>query len=99
MPQIEIYTTRYCPYCIAAKRLLTQKGATFVEIDVSGDQLERSKMVMRANGRTTVPQIFVNATHVGGYDDLYALDQAGKLDPWLAAGSGDAHAATEEPTS
>ena len=89
MPEIEIYTTRYCPYCLAAKRLLSRKGVTFIEIDVSGDQVERSKMVVRANGRMTVPQIFIGATHVGGYDDLYALDQAGKLDPLLAAAAGE----------
>jgi glutaredoxin 3 len=92
--QIDIYTTRYCPYCIAAKRLLSHKGVTFSEIDVSGDQVERSKMVVRANGRMTVPQIFIGTTHVGGYDDLYALDQAGKLDPLLGV---DASAADQEP--
>jgi len=83
MIPIEIYTTRYCPYCHAAKRLLSHKGVAFTEIDVSGDPAGRSKMVTRANGRMTVPQIFIGATHVGGYDDLYALDRAGKLDPLL----------------
>jgi glutaredoxin 3 len=83
MAQIEIYTTRSCPYCHAAKRLLTSKGAAFTEIDVSGDPKGRSLMVARANGRTTVPQIFIGATHVGGCDDLYALEHAGKLDPLL----------------
>ena len=96
MPQIDIYTTRYCPYCIAAKRLLSHKGVTFTEIDVSGDQVERSKMVVRANGRMTVPQIFIGTTHVGGYDDLYALDQAGKLDPLLGMHA-SAAAIREEP--
>src|SRR5260370_39266742 len=81
MSQIEIYTTRYCPYCHAAKRLLSSKGVEFTEIDVSGDPKRRGDMVARANGRMTVPQIFIGATHVGGCDDLYALDQAGKLDP------------------
>jgi glutaredoxin 3 len=81
-PEIEIYTTRYCPYCVAAKRLLSHKGVAFTEIDVS-DRVERSKMVVRASGRMTVPQIFIGATHIGGYDDLYALDRAGKLDPLL----------------
>jgi glutaredoxin 3 len=95
MPDIEIYTTRYCPYCLAAKRLLSHKGAAFTEIDVSGDRVERSKMVVRANGRMTVPQIFIGATHVGGYDELHALDQAGKLDPLLVAG--DPLVAGEEP--
>ena len=85
MAPIDIYTTRYCPYCHAAKRLLLQKGVEFKEIDVSGDPKGRSKMVARANGRMTVPQIFVGSHHVGGYDDLYALDQAGKLDALLGA--------------
>jgi glutaredoxin 3 len=83
MGRIEIYTTRYCPYCHAAKRLLTQKGVEFREIDVSGDLNRRSEMVARAKGRMTVPQIFVGSVHVGGYDDLYALDRVGKLDPLL----------------
>jgi len=80
---IEIYTTRYCPYCHAAKRLLSRRGVDFTEIDVSGDANRRSEMVARANGRMTVPQIFIGSTHVGGYDDLAALDRAGKLDPLL----------------
>jgi len=80
---IEIYTTRYCPYCHAAKGLLSRKGAEFTEIDVSGDAKRRSEMVTRANGRMTVPQIFIGSTHVGGYDDLSALERAGKLDPLL----------------
>ena len=83
MIQVEIYTTRYCPYCHAAKRLLSRKGVEFAEIDVSGDPKGRSEMVIRANGRMTVPQIFIGATHVGGCDDLYALDRGGKLDPLL----------------
>ncbi len=85
MSRIQIYTTRYCPYCHAAKRLLSKKGVEFDEIDVSGDAKGRSQMVTRANGRMTVPQIFIGATHVGGYDDLYALDRAGKLDGLLAS--------------
>jgi glutaredoxin 3 len=85
MIPIQIYTTRYCPYCHAAKRLLLQKGREFDEIDVSGDAKGRSQMVKRANGRMTVPQIFIGATHVGGYDDLHALDRAGKLDDLLAS--------------
>jgi glutaredoxin 3 len=85
MPRIEIYTTRYCPYCVSAKALLTRKGAAFSEIDVTGDPEGRSQMVKRANGRMTVPQIFIGATHVGGSDELYALDRAGELDPLLAA--------------
>ena len=85
MSRIQIYTTRYCPYCHAAKRLLSQKGVEFDEIDVSGDAKGRNQMVTRANGRMTVPQIFIGSTHVGGYDDLYALDRAGKLDDLLAS--------------
>ena len=85
MAQIEIYTTRFCSYCLAAKRLLSRKGAEFTEIDVSGDPKGRDDMVVRANGRMTVPQVFIGATHVGGYDDLYALDRAGKLDPLLGS--------------
>jgi glutaredoxin 3 len=87
MAQIEIYTTRFCPYCHAAKRLLSRKGVEFTEIDVSGDPNGRSDMVARANGRMTVPQIFIGSTHVGGYDDLSALDRAGKLDPLLNGSS------------
>jgi glutaredoxin 3 len=86
MTQIDIYTTRYCPYCHAAKRLLSRKGVAFTEIDVSGDPKGRNDMVARARGRMTVPQIFIGSTHVGGYDDLYALDRAGKLDPLLGCG-------------
>jgi glutaredoxin 3 len=85
MSRIQIYTTRYCPYCHAAKRLLSQRGVEFDEIDVSGDAKGRSQMVTRTNGRMTVPQIFIGSTHVGGYDDLYALDRAGKLDDLLAS--------------
>ena len=87
MADIEIYTTRFCPYCHAAKRLLSRKGVEFTEIDVSGDPKGRSDMVARANGRMTVPQIFIGSTHVGGYDDLSALDRAGKLDPLLGGSS------------
>ena len=85
MAQVEIYTTRFCGFCHSAKALLTRKGITFLEIDVSGDLQERSKMIERANGRTTVPQIFVGSTHIGGCDDLYALHRAGGLDTLLAA--------------
>ena len=87
MRRIEIYTTRYCPYCIAAKRLLSQKGVKFTEIDVSADQKERSRMAARANGRMTVPQIFIDSIHVGGCDELYALDRAGRLDDLLDPGN------------
>lgn len=83
MTRIEIYTTPYCPYCIAAKELLKRKGAAFIEIDVSRDDKRRAEMTQRANGGYTVPQIFIGTTHVGGCDDLYALDGEGKLDPLL----------------
>ncbi len=83
MAPVEIYTTPYCPYCLDAKALLKKKKVAFTEIDVSRDSTQRSKMTERSNGGTTVPQIFIGATHVGGCDDLYALDGAGKLDPLL----------------
>ena len=84
MKLVEIYTTQTCPYCHAAKRLLSKKGAAFKEIDVSRDPALRAGMSNRANGRQTVPQIFIGAVHVGGSDDLYALDHEGKLDALLA---------------
>ena len=85
MPRIEIYSTPWCPYCIAAKRLLDRKGVAYVDTDVSGNAQLRQEMMQRANGRYTVPQIFIDGVHVGGCDDLHALDRAGKLDPMLAA--------------
>lgn len=85
MAQTKIYTTKLCPYCIAAKRLLKKKGARFEEIDVTFDHGERALMSKRAGGRTSVPQIFIGDTHVGGCDDLFELDQKGALDPMLAA--------------
>jgi glutaredoxin 3 len=85
MPPVEIYTTPYCPYCQWAKQLLNKKSIAFTEFDVSGNRELRNTMIQRAQGRTTVPQIFIGATHVGGCDDLYALDEAGKLDPLLNA--------------
>lgn len=85
MSGIEIYTTPWCSYCAAAKSLLRRKGAAFVEIDVGGAPERRAEMIARAGGRTTVPQIFIGTTHVGGCDDLHALDAAGKLDPLLKA--------------
>ncbi|MGB6534664.1 MAG: glutaredoxin 3 [Xanthobacteraceae bacterium] len=84
MAAVEIYTIRYCPYCQDAKELLSRKGVVFDEIDASGNRDVRKQMIERANGRSTFPQIFVGATHVGGCDDLYALEEAGKLDPLLA---------------
>jgi glutaredoxin 3 len=83
MPRIVIYTTPFCPYCVRAKRLLTQKGATFQEIDVSGDWQARAKLAQKAGGLTTVPQIWIGDVHVGGSDELHALDRAGKLDALL----------------
>lgn len=85
MPRIEIYTSPLCGYCHAAKRLLADKGVTYVEIDIARDPAKRQEMTGRANGRHTVPQIFIGDTHVGGYDDMAALDRTGKLDPLLAA--------------
>ncbi len=84
MADVTIYTKSWCPYCQAAKELLTRKGVSFVEIDVADPQ-QQAAMAQRAGGRRTVPQIFIGATHVGGCDDLHALDAAGKLDPLLAA--------------
>ncbi len=84
MKSIEIYTTPTCPYCLAAKRLLSKKGASYSEIDVSRDPSLRGAMSKRANGGHTVPQIFIGGRHVGGSDDLHALEHAGKLDALLA---------------
>lgn len=84
MAKVEIYTTPTCPYCHAAKALLHGKGIDFEETTVL-DQALRAKMTDRANGRRTVPQIFVGTAHVGGYDDLAAMDRQGKLDSLLAA--------------
>ena len=85
MKPVEIYTSPLCGFCHAAKRLLTQKGVSFAEIDIAQQPNKRQEMMQRANGRHTVPQIFIGTTHVGGCDELYALDRAGKLDPVLAA--------------
>jgi glutaredoxin 3 len=86
MTSIEIYTQQYCPHCHWARELLSRKGVNFHEIDVTGNPPERQAMIERANGRTTVPQIFIGATHVGGCDELYALEEAGKLDLLLGHG-------------
>jgi glutaredoxin 3 len=86
MQPIEIYTTRHCPYCHAAKALLKKKGVNFSEVDVGRDWERREEMIQRANGSTTVPQIFVGALHIGGCDELHDLERAGKLDPILAEG-------------
>ncbi|MCF8484469.1 MAG: glutaredoxin 3 [Rhodobacteraceae bacterium] len=84
MRTVEIYTTPYCPYCVAAKRLLAKKGVSFQEIDVSRDSGLREAMTNRAGGRRTVPQIFIGGTHVGGSDDLHDLDDRRQLDALLA---------------
>ena len=83
MAVVEIYTTKTCPYCVRAKKLLDAKGVSYQEIDVSEDQNLRQFMVEKAGGRTSVPQIFINDHYVGGCDDLHALDKAGELDPLL----------------
>lgn len=84
MKPVEIYTTRTCPYCMMAKRLLIRKGAAFTEIDVGSNADLRAAMTRRAGGRRTVPQIFIGGMHVGGSDDLHDLDDAGRLDALLA---------------
>jgi glutaredoxin 3 len=84
MSGIVLYTTPYCGYCRAAKALLQARGVQFVEIDVSRDFDKRAEMISRARGRRTVPQIFIEGTHIGGYDELAELDRRAKLDPWLA---------------
>jgi glutaredoxin 3 len=84
MPPVEVYTTPFCPYCVSAKELLRRKGVPFTEINVAGAPDLRAEMVTRANGRTTVPQIFIGPHHVGGCDDLYDLEDTGNLDPLLA---------------
>ena len=85
MAKVEMYTKMFCPYCARAKRLLTDKGVAFEEYDITMGGRKRDEMLARANGRHTVPQIFIDDHHVGGSDDLAALDQAGRLDPLLHA--------------
>jgi glutaredoxin 3 len=85
MPAITIYTKGWCPYCSAAKTLLKEKGAAFTEIDIEAKPEKRAEMIQKAGGRTTVPQIFFDDRHVGGCDDLYALDDRGQLEPLLQA--------------
>lgn len=87
MQQVEIYTTPLCGFCHAAKRLLSSKGVSFSEVDVARYPERRGEMLGRSGGRHTVPQIFVGQTHVGGCDDLYALERAGKLDTLLNGGA------------
>lgn len=84
MQPVVIYTKSTCPYCHAAKALLNKKGAAFEELGVDGDRAAQATMAEKAHGRSTVPQIFIGARHVGGCDDLYDLDAAGELDALLA---------------
>lgn len=86
MVKVEIYTSPICGYCTRAKALLQRKGVAYEEIDVMGNGARHDEMVKRAGGRTSVPQIFIGGQHVGGCDDLHALDAAKKLDPLLTAG-------------
>ncbi|MFH7024274.1 MAG: glutaredoxin 3 [Heteroscytonema crispum UTEX LB 1556] len=83
--KVEIYTWRTCPFCIRAKNLLARKGVEFTEYSIDGDEAARDKMAQRANGRRSVPQIFINDRHIGGCDDIHALDAKGKLDELLAS--------------
>ncbi len=85
MPQIEMYTQPWCPYCTRAKSILDGKGVPYREIDAPGGTPARAEAMRRAGGRTSVPQIFIDGQHVGGCDDLMALDRAGRLDPMLQA--------------
>ena len=83
MKPVTIYTTPYCGYCLAAKRLLTGKGVAFEEIDVAAEPSRRAEMVQRAEGRRTVPQVFIGGEPVGGFDEIYALDRDGRLERML----------------
>jgi len=85
MAKIEIYTKAFCPYCSRAKALLDSKGVEYEEIDITMGGPRRPEMIQRASGRTTVPQIFIDGKHIGGSDDLAALDRQGGLDPLLTA--------------
>jgi glutaredoxin 3 len=80
MAQVEMYTTMFCPYCTRARTLLRNKGVPFVDIDILEQPERRAEMIQRAGGRSTVPQIFIDGAHIGGCDDLVALDRAGELD-------------------
>ena len=85
MKPVKIYTTTYCGYCVRAKDLLTRKGVKYEEVDVTGDDDMRTKLVEMSGGQRTVPQIFIGDDHVGGYSDLARLDSEGRLDPMLRA--------------
>lgn len=84
MKKVQVYSTGYCPFCVMAKRLLSSKGVNFEEVAVDRDTEKRDEMLARSGGRRTVPQIFIGDRHVGGFDDLAALDRKGELDPLLA---------------
>ena len=83
MAEVELYTTMFCPYCARARALLERKGVTYTDIDILDEPARRGEMIQRAGGRTTVPQIFINGEHIGGSDELVALDRAGELDTKL----------------
>jgi glutaredoxin 3 len=83
MARVEIYSTLFCPYCARAKSLLAKKGVDYINIDVIEDSTRRTEMIERAGGRQTVPQIFIDGEHIGGSDDLYALEREGRLDAKL----------------
>ena len=87
MAKVELYTTMFCPYCARARSLLAKKGVDYVDIDVMADTAKRDEMVARSGGRQTVPQIFIDGRHIGGSDELAALDKAGKLDALLGPGA------------
>lgn len=83
MKEVRIYTARYCPYCASAKSLLKRKGVPFTEVDIGGNWERRDEMIERADGRVTVPQVFIGDFHVGGHEELQTLDREGKLDQML----------------
>ena len=87
MAQVEVYASIFCPYCFRTKDLLQKKGVAFTEIDVLAEPKKREEMMRRAGGRHTVPQIFIDGQHIGGCDELYALDRRGQLDPLLQGGA------------
>ena len=83
MAEVEVYTTPFCPYCVRARALLERKGVAYTDVDIFGEPARRAEMVRRAGGRTSVPQIFIGGEHIGGSDELLALDRDGKLDAKL----------------
>jgi glutaredoxin 3 len=87
MAKVEMYTTMWCPYCAQARALFQRKGVAYTEIDLMDEPGRRSEMIQRAGGRSTVPQIFIDDEHIGGCDDMVALDRAGTLDPKLRLGA------------